>query len=205
MFFIYRVESSLCTLIKHLQCSQSKGDDGGAAIEMKNDIRKRKLKMKTLMLKKLKEKEGLFMMGARILKDDYYISKQKKLELKLELEWGKGLAQKQEAQARLEELELEKDKPFARTRDDPELDKMLRQRLRWGDPMAHLVKNKHYEPILPELGDNEKMKESRFVIPQDIKKRIRCFTKSIWYFTPGRHWDGVDRSTTGWFTSLFHS
>ncbi|KAK1579006.1 hypothetical protein Q3G72_034875 [Acer saccharum] len=143
--------------------------------------------------------------GARILKDDYYISKQKKLELKLELEWGKGLAQKQEAQARLEELELEKDKPFARTRGDPELDKMLRQRLRWGDPMAHLVKNKHYEPILPDLGDNEKMKESGFVIPQVIKKRIRCFTKSIWYFTPGRHWDGVDRSTTGWFTSLFHS
>lgn len=25
-------------------------------------------------------------------------------------------------------------------RDDPELDKMLKDRLRWGDPMAHLVK-----------------------------------------------------------------
>ncbi|KAI9154599.1 hypothetical protein LWI28_028607 [Acer negundo] len=63
--------------------------------------------------------------GACISKDDYYISKQKKLEPKLELEWGKGLAQKREAQARPEELELEKDKPFACTRDDPELDKML--------------------------------------------------------------------------------
>ncbi|KAK4834464.1 hypothetical protein QYF36_023307 [Acer negundo] len=54
--------------------------------------------------------------GACISKDDYYISKQKKLEPKLELEWGKGLAQKREAQARPEELELEKDKPFACTR-----------------------------------------------------------------------------------------
>lgn len=25
-------------------------------------------------------------------------------------------------------------------RDDPDLDKMLKDRLRWGDPMAHLVK-----------------------------------------------------------------
>lgn len=25
-------------------------------------------------------------------------------------------------------------------RDDPELDRMLKDRLRWGDPMAHLVK-----------------------------------------------------------------
>lgn len=25
-------------------------------------------------------------------------------------------------------------------RDDPELDKMLKERVRWGDPMAHLVK-----------------------------------------------------------------
>lgn len=28
-------------------------------------------------------------------------------------------------------------------RDDPELDKMLKDRLRWGDPMAHLVKVVH--------------------------------------------------------------
>lgn len=25
-------------------------------------------------------------------------------------------------------------------RDDPELDKLMKERLRWGDPMAHLVK-----------------------------------------------------------------
>ncbi|XP_057871520.1 uncharacterized protein LOC131077931 isoform X2 [Cryptomeria japonica] len=56
------------------------------------------------------------------------------------LEWGKGLAQKREAEAKQAELELEKNKPFARSRDDPELDKMLKERVRWGDPMAHLVK-----------------------------------------------------------------
>ncbi|KAK0595308.1 hypothetical protein LWI29_005459 [Acer saccharum] len=140
--------------------------------------------------------------GGRISKDEYLKSKQKKEEKpkEIKLEWGKGLAQKREAEARLQELEIEKEKPFARTRDDPELDKMLKQRLRWGDPMAHLVKNKHYEPILPDLGDNEKMKESGFVIPQDVPshswlKRGLDAAPNRYGIKPGRHWDGVDRST----------
>ncbi|XP_050264218.1 uncharacterized protein LOC126708466 [Quercus robur] len=94
--------------------------------------------------------------------------KSRKEAAEIKLEWGKGLAQKREAEARLQELESEKDKPFARTRDDPELDKMLRERIRDGDPMAHLVKKKRPELVLPNLGDNEKMKESGFVVPQDI-------------------------------------
>ncbi|KAL0006186.1 hypothetical protein SO802_013747 [Lithocarpus litseifolius] len=52
--------------------------------------------------------------------------------------------------------------------DDLELDKMLREGIRDGDPMAHLVMKKRSELVLPNLGDNEKMKESRFVVPQDI-------------------------------------
>jgi pre-mRNA-splicing factor CWC26 len=81
--------------------------------------------------------------GKRISKEEYLKSKQKKVIEKpkeIKLEWGKGLAQKREAEARLQELELEKDKPFARTRDDPELDQMMKERVRFGDPMAHLVK-----------------------------------------------------------------
>ncbi|CAI9274362.1 unnamed protein product [Lactuca saligna] len=81
----------------------------------------------------------------------------------IKLEWGKGLAQKREAEARLQELELEKAKPFARARDDPDLDNMLKDRVRWGDPMAHLVKKKQSEVILPDIGDNERMRESGFI------------------------------------------
>lgn len=29
---------------------------------------------------------------------------------------------------------------ICRFRDDPELDQMMKERVRWGDPMAHLVK-----------------------------------------------------------------
>ncbi|XP_010461011.1 PREDICTED: BUD13 homolog [Camelina sativa] len=140
--------------------------------------------------------------GKRITKEEYLKSKQKKVIEKpkeIKLEWGKGLAQKREAEARLQELELEKEKPFARTRDDPELDQMMKERVRWGDPMAHLVKKKRHETTLVDLGDDEKMKESGFIIPQAVPKHS-WLTRGLEAATnrygikPGRHWDGVDRS-----------
>lgn len=139
--------------------------------------------------------------GERISKDELLKSTKKEEKPKeIKLEWGKGLAQKREAETRQLELELEKDKPFARTRDDPELDRMLKDRLRWGDPMAHLVKKKHSELVLPDLGDDDKMKESGFVVPQDIPshswiKRGLDAAPNRYGIKPGRHWDGVDRST----------
>ncbi|CAL8177989.1 unnamed protein product [Prunus armeniaca] len=139
--------------------------------------------------------------GERISKEEL-LKSQRKVEEKpkeIKLEWGKGLAQKREAETKLEELEIEKEKPFARTRDDPDLDKMLKERVRWGDPMAHLVKKKYSEPVLPDLGDNEKMKESGFIIPQEIPnhswlKRGLDAAPNRYGIRPGRHWDGIDRS-----------
>lgn len=115
------------------------------------------------------------------------------------LEWGKGLTQKREAEARQAALELEKNKPFARSRDDPELDKMLKERVRWGDPMAHLVKRKNVEPVLENLAEDEKIRESGFIVPQDIPshswlKRGVDPPANRYGIKPGRHWDGVDRS-----------
>lgn len=146
--------------------------------------------------------------GERISKDDFL--KQHKKEEKpkeVKLEWGKGLAQKREAESKQLELELEKDKPFARTRDDPDLDRMLKDQVRWGDPMAHLVKKKQPELVLPDLGTGEKMKESGFIIPQDIPthswlKRGLDAAPNRYGIRPGRHWDGVDRSN-GFEKDLF--
>lgn len=139
--------------------------------------------------------------GQRISKEEFLKPKEKIQEKPKEkkIEWGQGLAQKREAEARLQELELEKDRPFARSRDDPELDKILKERVRWGDPMAHLVKKKHSELALPDLGNNEKMKESGFIIPQGIPshswiKRGIDAAPNRYGISPGRHWDGVDRS-----------
>lgn len=148
--------------------------------------------------------------GQRMSKEEFLKSKKKKEEKEkpkeIKLEWGKGLAQKREMEVRLQELESEKDKPFARSRDDPELDTMLKERVRWGDPMAHLVKKK-LDPILPDFGANEKMKDSGFIIPQDIPshswiKRGLDAAPNRYGIRPGRHWDGVDRST-GYEKELF--
>ncbi|XP_055825816.1 uncharacterized protein LOC129894248 isoform X2 [Solanum dulcamara] len=148
--------------------------------------------------------------GQRMSKEEFLKSKKKKEEKEkpkeIKLEWGKGLAQKREMEVRLQELENEKDKPFARSRDDPELDTMLKERVRWGDPMAHLVKKK-LDPILPDFGANEKMKDSGFIIPQEIPshswiKRGLDAAPNRYGIRPGRHWDGVDRST-GYEKELF--
>ncbi|KZV21548.1 hypothetical protein F511_11041 [Dorcoceras hygrometricum] len=150
--------------------------------------------------------------GERMSREEFLQSqkdKQKKDEKpkEIKLEWGKGLAQMREAEARLEAVELEKDKPFARSRDDPDLDRMLKERIRWGDPMAHLVKGEPSLPVLPDLGESEKMKESGFIIPQEIPSHswIRRGLEAApnrYGIKPGRHWDGVDRST-GYEKELF--
>lgn len=137
--------------------------------------------------------------GQRMSKDELKLQKQEEKPKEIKLEWGKGLAQKREAEAKQEELELEKAKPFARTRDDPDLDNMLKERLRWGDPMAHLVKKKHSELVLPDIGDDDKMQESGFIVPQEIPshswlKRGLDAAPNRYNIRPGRHWDGVDRS-----------
>ncbi|CAA7411048.1 unnamed protein product [Spirodela intermedia] len=138
--------------------------------------------------------------GKRISKEEMLkLQKGEEKAKEKKLEWGKGLAQKREAESRIAELELEKEKPFARSRDDPELDKMLRERTRWGDPMAHLVKKKQSETLLEDLGDDERMKESGFIIPQTIPihswlKRGVDPPANRYGIRPGRHWDGVDRS-----------
>ncbi|KAL3649008.1 hypothetical protein CASFOL_005411 [Castilleja foliolosa] len=143
--------------------------------------------------------------GERMSKEEFLNSRKKERKKdekpkEIKLEWGKGLAQKRDAEARLQEIEVEKNKPFARSRDDPDLDSMLKERVRWGDPMAHLVKKKQLEPVLPDLGDSEKMKESGFIVPQEIPshswiRRGLDAAPNRYGIKPGRHWDGVDRST----------
>ncbi|XP_047317663.1 BUD13 homolog [Impatiens glandulifera] len=138
------------------------------------------------------------MTGKRISKEEFEKKDKKEEKPKeVKLEWGKGLAQKREAEQKLLEIEHEKDQPFARTRDDPVLEKMMKERVRWGDPMAHLVKRD--QPILTDLGADEKMKSSGFVIPQEIPnhswiKRGLDAAPNRYSIRPGRHWDGVDRS-----------
>lgn len=53
-----------------------------------------------------------------------------------------SLAQNQMHQQRLEDALLESQKPLARHYDDEDLDKMLREQEREGDPMAAMLRRK---------------------------------------------------------------
>eukprot|EP00475_Leptophrys_vorax_P032644 TRINITY_DN5062_c0_g1_i1.p1 TRINITY_DN5062_c0_g1~~TRINITY_DN5062_c0_g1_i1.p1 ORF type:complete len:243 (+),score=24.16 TRINITY_DN5062_c0_g1_i1:67-729(+) len=116
-------------------------------------------------------------------------------------EWGKGLVQKREAEQRQAALQAVADQPFASFDQGAERDRELKSAIRFGDPMAHLVKSSNVsgEPDLLDLSRDAAMQASGFSVPQKvpahswIKRRVApAFNR--YGIRPGRHWDGVDRS-----------
>ncbi|KAI0656974.1 Pre-mRNA-splicing factor of RES complex-domain-containing protein [Cubamyces menziesii] len=92
------------------------------------------------------------------------------------MEWGKGLVQREEAEKRKQELEAMRNRSFARTADDTELNEELRAQERWNDPAAaFLTKKKSKGPRKPE-----------YTGPPPPPNRFGI--------KPGYRWDGVDRS-----------
>lgn len=97
-------------------------------------------------------------------------------------QWGKGLVQSQMQHQRLEDAVNEAQKPLARHRDDEDLDRMLREQEREGDPMAAMLRRK----------------KDRNSKAQGIKERPRYKgpmpPPNRFNLLPGYRWDGVDRS-----------
>ncbi|KAL3971081.1 cohesin complex subunit SA-1/2 [Sarotherodon galilaeus] len=94
-------------------------------------------------------------------------------------QWGKGLAQSQMHQQKLEDALHEAQKPLARHRDDEDLDRMLREQEREGDPMAAMLRRKK------DRGTKTQDKP-RYKGPAPPPNRFNI--------PPGYRWDGVDRS-----------
>ncbi|XP_053126209.1 BUD13 homolog isoform X2 [Hemicordylus capensis] len=110
---------------------------------------------------------------------------QKKAEEKSERDeqyarWGKGLAQGRQQQQNLEDALKEMQKPLARYIDDQDLDKMLREQEREGDPMANFIRKKKAKER------RDVTEKPRYNGPAPPLNRF-----NIW---PGYRWDGVDRS-----------
>ncbi|KAH0519606.1 BUD13-like protein [Microtus ochrogaster] len=59
--------------------------------------------------------------------------------------WGKGLGQSRQQQQNVEDAMKEMQKPLARYIDDEDLDRMLREQEREGDPMADFIKKNNAE------------------------------------------------------------
>ncbi|XP_051903325.1 BUD13 homolog [Hippocampus zosterae] len=95
-------------------------------------------------------------------------------------QWGKGVAQGQMEQQRLEDAVREAQKPLARNYDDEDLDRMLREQEREGDPMAGMLRRKKERKTLA-------VKEKpRYRGPPPPLNRFNIL--------PGYRWDGVNRS-----------
>ncbi|XP_042656347.1 BUD13 homolog isoform X2 [Tyto alba] len=94
--------------------------------------------------------------------------------------WGKGLAQGRQQQQNVEDAIKEMQKPLARYIDDQDLDRMLREQEREGDPMADFIKKRKAKE------NKEKKEKPRYKGPAPPLNRF-----NIW---PGHRWDGVDRS-----------
>jgi len=73
--------------------------------------------------------------------------------------------------------EHEKSKPFARSIEDTEMNEMLQEQERWGDPMAYLAKK-----TAMKKKKEEKRMWKGFAPPNRFN------------IIPGHCWDGVDRS-----------
>jgi len=103
-----------------------------------------------------------------------------------EYEWGKGTTQKRDAALAQEELEAAKDEPFARTADDPKLEKMLKETIRDGDPMRTWAAQRKSERA---ADDDQRQRKPLYKGPTPPPNRYGI--------APGYRWDGVDRGN-GW-------
>ncbi|XP_071510278.1 uncharacterized protein [Diadema antillarum] len=99
------------------------------------------------------------------------------------MQWGKGLAQVKQQQDQVEDIVKEMAKPLARYQDDEDLDLMLKEQDREGDPMLAFLK-KRESKARAKAGIKEKPK---YQGPKPPPNRFNI--------QPGYRWDGVDRSS----------
>jgi len=104
-------------------------------------------------------------------------------KMERQMEWGKGVVQREEAERKRRELHEERQKGFARTADDADINRRLKDEDRWNDPGAAFLTTKKSGPKGPSYSG-----------PPPAPNRFGI--------SPGYRWDGVDRGN-GFEKKLF--
>lgn len=124
-------------------------------------------------------------------------------------EWGTGSVQKKQFENTKQELLDIANEPFARTVDDPKLERIRKEALRDGDPMAQYFASKQ-EKIQEEQDEREDREEARQMKNKtdgsSAAKNVPVSRRKPLYkgptpapnrfgIRPGYRWDAVDRGT----------
>jgi pre-mRNA-splicing factor CWC26 len=152
-------------------------ETGGSQETVYRDKHGRKLDMMSEMMHQQSVKEG----KAQALKEAQY-------------EWGKGAVQKQQKEERDREFNELKNEPFARTIDDPKLERSRREATRDGDPMAAYFEKKREKRRVTDDDESDYPQQS-----STSKKPIYRGpnpTPNRFGIRPGYRWDAIDRSNS---------
>ena len=112
-------------------------------------------------------------------------------EAREQFEWGRGTKQKEDEATAREELKAVANEPFARRADDPKLEKMRRDVIRDGDPMADYIRQSRAQEEEKATPAESRRPVYKGPPPPPNRFGIR----------PGYRWDGVDRGN-GWEQKL---
>lgn len=118
-----------------------------------------------------------------------------------EYEWGTGKVQKEELKSQRELMEQMKSAPFARREDDPELEKLRKERVRAFDPINSKVFLE--DDILGGSKKSKKSKKKKSKASGSLKPKYAGppAPPNRFGIQPGYRWDGVVRGT-GWEEKL---